>query len=118
MRYFKKVCSPLNVPPTPYTVSYTLTDRDVSNWDLVNKKWAVTQGASPLRTHPLPSAARACACLLAPHARTRGATRTGGGRAAPHPLTTLALLATAAGAFGVSVGSSSQDIRLTGKLTV
>ena len=75
MRYFQKVCfnAPSDTSDTPsdtptqstQSVSYTLTDRDVSNWDVEGKKWAVTTGA-----------------------------------------------------FAVFVGSSSQDIRLTGTLTV
>ena len=50
---------------TAGTVSYTVTDKDISNWDVVHKKWAITSGK-----------------------------------------------------FGVFVGSSSQDGRLTGSLTV
>ena len=69
LRYFKKVCSASQQQQrgatTTTALSFTLTDRDVSNWDVATEKWVVTKGA-----------------------------------------------------FGVSVGSSSQDIRLTGSLTV
>ena len=59
LRYFQKTCAPST------TVTYEFTDRDVSNWDVAAKKWAVTKGA-----------------------------------------------------YAISVGSSSQDIRLTGSMTV
>ena len=42
MRYFKKICVADAAATTP--VSYTLTDRDVSNWNVDSKKWAVTTG--------------------------------------------------------------------------
>lgn len=66
LRYFKKVCVTTEQQALGGSaLSFTLTDRDVSNWDVGAEKWAVTSGA-----------------------------------------------------FGVQVGSSSQDIRLTGTLTV
>ena len=40
LRYFKKICSPAGT----VSVSYTLTDRDVSNWDVETKQWVVTKG--------------------------------------------------------------------------
>ena len=42
LRYFQKVCATSADAPT--TISYTLTDRDVSNWDVVDKKWKLTFG--------------------------------------------------------------------------
>ena len=63
LRHFQKVCTVAGNGPT--TVSYTLTDRDVSNWSTASKSFTVT-----------------------------------------------------AGSFKVYVGSSSQDIRLTGSVTV
>jgi beta-glucosidase len=68
LRYFKKVCGSAmgsGAAASSNSLSFTLTDRDVSNWDVVNKKWSVTPGK-----------------------------------------------------YGVLVGSSSQDIRLKGTLTV
>ena len=70
LRYFKKLCgsamgSGAAAAASSHSLSFTLTDRDVSNWDAVNKQWSVTPGK-----------------------------------------------------YGVLVGSSSQDIRLTGTLTV
>lgn len=59
LRSFSKACSATT------TVTYTVTDRDVSNWDVNSKTWKVTSGK-----------------------------------------------------YVVSVGASSQDIRLTGSLTV
>jgi len=59
LRYFKQVCAP------EQELSYTFTDRDVSNWNLAAKKWTVTTGT-----------------------------------------------------YGLSVGTSSQDIKLTGSFTV
>ena len=38
MRFFKKVCQP------SAKLSYTVTDRDVSNWDVAAKRWKVTPG--------------------------------------------------------------------------
>ena len=63
LRYFKKFCA--SAAESEAAMSFVLTDRDVSNWDLDAKQWKVTKGA-----------------------------------------------------FKVSVGSSSQDIHLTGSVTV
>ena len=38
LRHFKKTCS------SAATISYTLTDRDVSNWDVESKAWRITRG--------------------------------------------------------------------------
>ena len=38
MRFFKKVCQP------SAKLSYAVTDRDVSNWDVAAKRWKVTPG--------------------------------------------------------------------------
>ena len=38
MRHFVKSCNATT------SVSYTFTDRDVSNWDLDTKQWTVTKG--------------------------------------------------------------------------
>lgn len=38
LRYFEKVCV------DNATVSFTYTDRDVSNWDVESKQWVVTTG--------------------------------------------------------------------------
>ena len=38
LRYFEKTCE------VKTAVSYTLTDRDVSQWDITLKKWVVTKG--------------------------------------------------------------------------
>jgi len=68
LRHFQKVCMPMThhmSPNGPTTVSYTLTDRDVSNWSTASKSFTVT-----------------------------------------------------AGSYKVYVGSSSQDIRLTGSVAV
>jgi len=59
LRYFKQVCAP------EQQVTYTFTDRDVSNWDVGAQKWSVTKGT-----------------------------------------------------YALSVGTSSQDIKLTGSFTV
>ena len=61
LRYFEKQCG-ANIGTT---LSYTLTDRDVSNWDVEKKAFVVTKGA-----------------------------------------------------YKIYVGSSSQDIRLTGSITI
>ena len=63
LRYFKTFCA--SAAESEAAMSFMLTDRDVSNWDLDAKQWKVTKGA-----------------------------------------------------FKVSVGSSSQDIHLTGSVTV
>jgi len=65
MRYFQKVCATATNANAASTITYTLTDRDVSNWNVATKKWSVTSGN-----------------------------------------------------YAVYVGSSSQDIRLTGSLTI
>ena len=39
LRYFKKTCGEAST-----SISYTLTDRDVSQWDVTLKKWVVTKG--------------------------------------------------------------------------
>ena len=39
LRYFKKVCTDDRA-----IVSYTYTDRDVSNWNVATKQWVVTKG--------------------------------------------------------------------------
>ena len=39
LRYFKKTCGEAST-----SISYTLTDRDVSQWDITLKKWVVTKG--------------------------------------------------------------------------
>ena len=59
LRHFEKVCGDSQV------VTYTFSDRDVSNWSVAAQEWAVTSGT-----------------------------------------------------FGVSVGSSSQDIRLKGSFVM
>lgn len=59
LRSFAKVCDATS------TITYTASDRDVSNWDVSAKEWTVTKGT-----------------------------------------------------YGISVGASSQDIRLTGHLDV
>ena len=38
LRYFQKTCKPSTL------ISYTLTDRDVSNWDVAQQMWVVTRG--------------------------------------------------------------------------
>jgi beta-glucosidase len=66
LRCFKKTCqSVLDSQPATTPLSFTLTDRDVSEWDVQAKAWRVVPGK-----------------------------------------------------FAVYVGASSQDIRLTGSLTV
>ena len=45
LRYFKKVCAaPGETPMVATALSFTLTDRDVSNWDVLGKQWKVTSG--------------------------------------------------------------------------
>eukprot|EP01051_Picozoa_sp_SAG22_P023092 SAG22_NODE_5805_length_949_cov_1.614118_2_plen_111_part_00 len=66
LRRFKKVCATAGrQAETTAALSFTLSEKDVSNWDVAKKAWTVTKGK-----------------------------------------------------FGVHVGASSQDIRLTGSLTV
>eukprot|EP00935_MAST-01C_sp_MAST-1C-sp1_P000813 g813.t1 len=43
LRYFEKVCFTTG-GPDEQTVSYTYTDRDVSNWDVTKKAFVVTKG--------------------------------------------------------------------------
>ena len=38
LKYFQKTCKPSTL------ISYTLTDRDVSNWDVAQQMWVVTRG--------------------------------------------------------------------------
>ena len=47
LRYFEKVCV------DKATVSFTYTDRDVSNWDVKLKRWVVTNGEYTV--HGLPA---------------------------------------------------------------
>lgn len=42
LRFFKKVCATDASVVT--SLSYTFTDQDVSNWDVMSKKWTVTSG--------------------------------------------------------------------------
>lgn len=43
LRYFEKVCFKEG-GPDEMTVTYSYTDRDVSNWDVGKKAWVVTKG--------------------------------------------------------------------------
>jgi hypothetical protein len=43
LRYFKKVCFTTG-GPDELTVTYSYTDRDVSNWDVAKKAFVVTKG--------------------------------------------------------------------------
>ena len=40
LRFFKKSCGAAST-----SLSYTASDRDVSNWDVAAKQWKVTKGA-------------------------------------------------------------------------
>lgn len=45
LRSFQKTCSgAADTGATAVTISYTLTDRDVSNWDLGKKAYTITRG--------------------------------------------------------------------------
>jgi beta-glucosidase len=44
MRYFEKVCATPGGADASQTVTYPLTDRDVSNWDIGTKTFTVTSG--------------------------------------------------------------------------
>merc|ERR1711920_634712 len=45
LRYFQKTCESTSI-------SYTLTDRDVSTWDLNKKQWVVVKGTFGLLVAP------------------------------------------------------------------
>lgn len=44
LRFFKKVCDNGDGDAFQETLSYSVSDRDVSNWDVAAKQWAITKG--------------------------------------------------------------------------